>query len=779
MCHVNAEIIINDIKMKRHLLLVLFCFPGVIVWAQMIGGRVVDGNGNPLEFVNIVLMHSKDSVFVAGTISDNDGRFSFDKSGDLIKFSSIGYKPVVCSVIGRPEPVVMYEESNSLDEVVIKATLPKHKLTSDGIRTKVSGTTLSRAGTASDVLRNLPLVKEDGEGFSVFGKGTPSIYVNGRLVRDLTELERIKSDEIKNVEIITEPGARYNASVGCIIKIKTVSANGEGWGFSMYSDYFQADREDADAQLDVNYIRNKLDVFATLRFNHDNYWTRSTVSQSVFVDTLWSQKNFMLAEGRRQNALASVGVNYRINDSNIIGTRLQTVWNINNDETIGVVSTVLADNVFYDRWKNRENKAFSNPVQFDYNLYYEGKAGKFTFDYNFDMLIGGSNVFSDIDEYSETGEDRIVQSENEVDNKLFASRLIVGHPLFGGELYIGTEHSFINRMDNYVNFLEVVPSSYSRLKENYLSTFMEYSRRFRYGILKAGLRYEYVNFNYFDDGVYKPEQSRKYNQFFPNASFTTGLGKVGLQLSYVSKVKRPSFNQLSNNVFYGNRYTLQSGNPLLKPSVISNFGISALWKFVQLGMGYSIENDAIIYSAEQMEENQAVTKVMFKNLDKLKVATSYVSIAQEIGFWKPQITAGVRKQWLTVESNNEKVKMNKPLWSTSFNNSFKLPWDIVLSLNFSFQSKGDYQNVYLNTIQYIFNASVSKTFFNKRLGLQLKGYDILDGYRDGNLLYNRQMQMDILNCVDRRRVGISVKYKFNLGSKKYKGNNSLKQKERL
>lgn len=765
--------------MKRHLLLVLFCFSSIVALTQTISGRVVDGSGNPLEFVNIVLLQSKDSVFVAGTISDIDGRFSFDKSGDLIKLSSIGYRSVVCSVQGKIDPVVMCEESNALDEVVIKASMPKHKLTSDGISTKVSGTTLSCAGTASDVLRNLPLVKEEGDGFSVFGKGTPSIYVNGRLVRDLAELERIKSDDIKNVGVITEPGAKYDASVGCVIKIKTVSANGEGWGFSMYSDYFQADKEDASAQLDVNYIRNKLDMFATVRFDHDNYWTKSMVYQSVFVDTLWNQNNFMLAEGRRQNALTSIGVNYHINDSNIIGTRLQTGWHIDSDETTKVESTVLADNVFYDRWKNNENKIFSNSPQFDYNLYYEGKVGKFTFDYNFDMLIGGSNVVSDIDEYSETGEDRIVQSENDVDNRLFASRLVVGHPLFGGELYVGAEHSFINRMDNYINYQDVVPSSYSRLKENYLSTFMEYNRKFRYGILKAGLRYEYVDFRYFDDGVYVPEQSRKYNQLFPNASFTTKLGKIGLQFSYVSKVHRPNFSQLSNNVFYGNRYTLQSGNPLLKPAVISNFGISALWKFLQMGVVYSIENDAIIYSAEQMENNQAVTKVMFKNLDMLKVATSFISIAPETGFWTPQITAGVRKQWLTVESNGEKVKMNKPLWNTSFNNSFKLPWDIVLSLNFSFQSKGDYQNVYLNTTQYILNAYVSKTFFNKRLSLQLKGYDLLDGYRDGNLMYNRQMQMDILNRVDRRKVGISVKYRFNLGSKKYRGNNYLNQKDRL
>lgn len=235
--------------MKRHLLLIWFCLSGIISWAQMISGRVVDVNGNPLEFVNIILLQSKDSVFVAGTISDNDGRFIFNKSGDLIKFSSIGYKSIVCFANGKLDPVVMYEETNSLDEVVIKANLPKYKLTNDGIRTKVSGTTLSKAGTASDVLRSLPLVKEEDEGFSIFGKGTPSIYVNGRLIRDLTELEKIKSDDIKNVEVITEPGARYDASVSCVIKIKTVSFNGEGWGFSMYSDYFQADKEDAAVQL--------------------------------------------------------------------------------------------------------------------------------------------------------------------------------------------------------------------------------------------------------------------------------------------------------------------------------------------------------------------------------------------------------------------------------------------------------------------------------------------------------------------------------------------------
>lgn len=766
--------------MKRHLLGLCYWLVGVSLCAQTICGRVVDVKGKPVEFVNIVLSEAVDTSFIAGTITDAEGRFSFDRTGGILKFSSIGYRPVVCSTESLPDPVVMVEESNLLNEVVVKAALPKHKLTHDGIRTNVSGTSLSAAGTASDVLRNLPLVKEEEDGFSVFGKGTPSIYVNGRLVRDLTELEKIKSDDIKNVEVITEPGSRYDASVGCVIKIKTVSPQGEGWGFSLYSDYFQADREDATGQLDVNYRKKKLDLFATARFSHDNYWTKSTVSQAVYVDTLWNQSNRMRVEGDRQSFLNTLGGSFQLNDSNQIGTRLQTTFRFDSDEHTGVESTVLADKVFYDRWHNQEHKSVSNSPQFDYNLYYTGKTGKFTFDFNFDLLASGSKVFSDVEEYSETNEDRTVQSENNVRNRLVASRLVIGHPVGGGEFYGGAEHSYINRMDNYENFQQVVPSSYSRLKENYLSSFAEYSRRFRYGILKAGLRYEFVDFRYFDQGVYVPGQSRKYSQFFPNASFSTQIGKVGLQLSYTSKVKRPTFSQLSNNVFYGNRYTLQTGNPLLKPSVTHALGILGLWKWVQAGVVYSVEKDAIIYSAEQLEENQAVTKVMFKNLDKLKVATSYLSVSPEIGIWSPQLTVGMRKQWLSVESNGVLVNMNKPLWNTSFNNSVRLPGGVVLSLNFSFQSKGDYQNVYLNTTQYILNASLTKTFMNKALSVQLKGYDLLDGYRDGNLLYNRQMQLDILNRTDRRKVGISVKYKFNVGKNKYKGTDAgSRQKSRF
>lgn len=753
--------------MKKLLLLFAFCMTGFNVSSQILKGKVVDNHQKPLEFVNIVLLGLPDSTFIAGTISDSEGCFSFDTEGDLLRFSSIGYTNVVRESNALTSPVVMTEETNKLDEVVIKGRLPKYKQTDDGLRTNVSGTTLSQAGTANDVLRNLPLVKEEEDGFSVFGKGVPQIYINGRILRDKTELERIKSSDIKNVEIITDPGAKYDASVGCVIKIKTITPQGEGLGFALHADYLQAEREDINSQMDINYRKQKWDLFGTLKFSRDHYWKKSTVSQSVYVDTLWNQSNTMRTDGKNQDFLASAGFNYQFNDSNQIGTRLQTHWYLDTNEKTGVESLVLANNHYYDRWQNKENKRISHTPLYDYNLYYNGKVGEWSLDYNFDLLINGNDTYSNVNEQSEINEDRIVQSENNVKNRLFASRFVIGHPFLKGQVYGGMEHSFVNRTDNYINFQNIVPSSYSQLKENYLSSFIEYSQQVRIGLLKAGLRYEFVDFKYFDQGIHQPDQSRRYSQFFPNVSFATRVGKTDIRLEYTTKVKRPSFSQLSNNVFYGNRYTLQTGNPLLRPSVINNIGLAGLWKMIQFGLFYSVEHDAIIYSAEQLPENQAVTTVMFKNLDKLRVATSFISVAPEIGIWSPQITTSIRKQWLTVVSNHEQVKMNKPLWNASFNNTLRLPWDILLSLNFSFQSKGDYQNVYLNTCQYILNASISKTFLDKRLSIQLKGYDLLDGYRDGNLLYNKQMRMDILNRDDRRKIGLSIKYKFNVGKSKY------------
>ena len=107
----------------------------------------------------------------------------------------------------------MQPDAALLGEVVVQGQRPAHKLGREGLITSVDGTILSRLGTAEDVLRNVPGVRSKDDGLEVFGKGKPLIYINNRLMRDASELNELKSQDIISVEVITNPGAKYDASV--------------------------------------------------------------------------------------------------------------------------------------------------------------------------------------------------------------------------------------------------------------------------------------------------------------------------------------------------------------------------------------------------------------------------------------------------------------------------------------------------------------------------------------------------------------------------------------
>lgn len=85
------------------------------------------------------------------------------------------------------------------------------------------------------MLNHIPGVQGKDGAYSVFGKGTPSIYLNGRLVRDLSELERLGSENIARVEVLNNPGVQYDASVKAVIRIRTARPVGEGLGLDVRS----------------------------------------------------------------------------------------------------------------------------------------------------------------------------------------------------------------------------------------------------------------------------------------------------------------------------------------------------------------------------------------------------------------------------------------------------------------------------------------------------------------------------------------------------------------
>jgi len=605
--------------------------------------------------------------------------------------------------------------------------------------------------------------------FSVFGKGDAKIYINNREMRDESELDNLNSEDIREVEIITNPGAQYDASVKAVIRITTVKKVGDGFSFDVRSSYWQSQNTDLTEQLNLNWRKNGLDLFGTFYYNHNEWIQDSKIRQNTFVDTLWTQENTLYISGINEVLRGIAGVNYEISPKHYAGIKYTLSGYPPSEHKSTLNSTVLADDVFFDKWKSIEKKKDQNKPAHRMNVYYNGTFGDLNVDFNADFFSNRQQSNSSVTETSQEYDDRTVNSENNVKNRLVASKLILSYPVLGGKFSLGNENTDTYREDDYRNKENIVAASNAIIKERNNRFFMEYSRSVPIGQFSAGLRYENVYSDYFSNDVKMEEQSRRYGQWFPNLSFSTILKGVNLQASYTAKTKRPSYRQLSSNVFYGNRFLLQTGNPFLKPSVIHDVTLVSTWKFVQFMASYKNEKDAVIYWTEQMEENPAISVLAYRNLEKLPSLTTFLTLSPTFGIWSPQLSGGFIKQWVTIISNNKPVKLNKPLPIASLNNSFRFPNEFILTLDANYQGKGDVQNVYLTEHRLRVNLGVTKSFFDERLRVELKGHDLFRGHKDGNLLYNDRMELYQLNLYDSREIELTVRYRFNSAKSKYKG----------
>ncbi|MCW4075402.1 TonB-dependent receptor domain-containing protein [Segatella copri] len=660
--------------------------------------------------------------------------------------------------------------SKELGEVVVKAHLPQYKKTHEGLLTNVAGTVLSKMGTAEDVLKHVPSIVKKKDGYEVVGKGTPIIYINGRKMQDISELDNIKSSDIKSVEVIQNPGATYDASVNAVIKIKTIKKKGEGFGFDTRSVYWYNKHDNTIQQVNMNYRHNGLNLFTTYKFSDATWMQKATYEQAVHVDTLWQQHNNNEVTGRIESHRLISGFSYDFNANHSIGARYTLTSPGYSRSKDFFDSQVTADDKFYDYIKTDGLTVDKDNPSHQLNAYYNGTLGKTTIDLNTDLYFSTNRAYAYSDEQSQEHDSRNINSKNRVSNKMVATKLVITSPLLGGNLSYGAEYIHTRRNDDYeVNRTDLLTNSYSKLEEQTASPFIQYARLTPIGNITAGLRYEYVRFKYYDAGIYQPEQSRSFRNLFPTISYGAKIGKVMAQLSYSVKTSRPSYSQLSNNVSYMNRFTRQTGNPYLDNETNHRVELSGVWKFIQFMVNYRDSRNAIIYWAEQIPGNEAITMISRKNVKSLKNMTAYISAAPKIGIWAPQINLGMQKPWFTLHTDVASYRLNRPIFMGNFNNALSLPCGITLNVDYRYQSKGNTMNVYLAKEQHVLDVSISKSFLKDALTLEIKGNDLLYKCWDADLLYNQKMELLQVSKRGTRDLQLTLRYKFNTTRSKYKG----------
>ena len=764
--------------MNRRITFLCMCLLATFaLQAQTFTGKVVDEKSQPLPYANVVLLSLPDSAFVAGTVSDESGSFTLrsEKPDLLLRVSSIGYATLYNKVEKSDLGIIqLLPDAQLLGEVVVKGDLPKVQLKGDAQVTNVQGTILEKAGTGNDLLSKLPGVSADEGAVNVFGSGAAEIYINGRKMRNASELDQLSSDNVKRVEVVRNPGARYDATVKAVVRIYTKKAQGEGFGFdNRFSTNYRYGWSALD-QFNFNYRKGGFDLSGMLFGSHSYNEDNKILTTETYLDKYWKQVNDIQSHSRSQDLSAMLSLNYQFNENHSMGVRYDFDRTPNRKWLISpMYSEVYQDGELYERNTSRGRQKMPATTH-SLNVYYNGQAGEWNIDFNSDGMWSYSKNLQDMNEqYTPAGgtlQEQHVTSYNKDENTLYAAKLIVSRPLWGGNFSFGGEYTYTDRVNTYVNYQGILADDDSNIEESAASAFLEYARSFGKLQAQVGVRYEHITSDYYEDGMRVDEQSRTYDNVFPTVALSLPVGKAQFSLSYTGSIERPSYWDLRSNVTYANRYTYESGNPLLQPSLINRLSLDASWKWIYFNARYTHTKDVMVQtSAAYSEDDPTITLLIHDNKYDLDNFNATLSFSPTIGIWSPRLTLMYLQQWYKVDMPHGTQKnFNNPIGNFTWNNNFRLPLGFILDADFSLQTTGDMKCYHVADVLWAANLYLSKSFFNERLSLQLQATDLFNSNDFDFFVYsgNRVLGFDQQS---RRRFTLTLRYKFNAAKSKYKG----------
>ena len=783
----------------KYLKLALLILASVMSWASYaqtreISGKVVDADGADLQFVNVVLLSLPDSTIMTGAMTDEQGMFRLSAGTDqgVVQFSNLGYRTVCLPLVEVDGQVVrLSEDSHFLDKAVVRAVMPKTKLTGNSMITTIQGTVLGNSGTAHEILSKVPGMTRRDDELEVIGKGKPVFYLNGRKIQDKEELKILHSSEIQNVEVITNPGALYDAAISAVVRIRTVKTQGEGFGFNVNLGNDQDlvyGYSDPGTTLNMKYRYNSIDVFGMV-----NYADKNTVNISQPVQKSWFTNNGQLininqnstwfSHNLNHNLNANLGLNWQISQNHSVGVRVETRNNFNpaGDYTINnmVDFRNLADSSadYADDSVTEGRETICMPYYWTGNAYYNGQAGKLNIDFNVDFVTRKNGKVTDLSETGTRGESQM-RNESENTSELWATKLVFSYPVWKGQLQAGTEMSFVDRSNSFSMTGYPLPSTDSDVKEKNVAGFVNYAFRLdRIGNLNAGLRYEHVGFDYED--ILNPDQSltRYTDDFFPSLSWSNQFGRFRTSLAYSAKVARPGYNRLNENINYMNSFSLEQGNSKLKNETIYEVSSNVGYQWLNLFAAYERRDNTLTQGAS-LYNDQGVIVIRQINLESpLRNVAAFLSASPTFGCYSPNWTIGIQrffyKQTLPDPSHPDGQRIltaKKPVMFMDFNNAFRFKGSWQLEANLNVMTKGDMMQFAFLRDTYNLGLVVQKCWLkNDALCLRISMSDVLQKRLTEMFLDNGYFQLHQTSGGNYHRLNVTLRYTFNSSNNKYKG----------
>ena len=735
-------------------------------------GTIIDEQDLPVAYANIAILNPADSTLLGGGVSNESGYFAipYEQSTVLARISYIGYKTVYkqCSTenIGtiRLQPEIL-----TIRGVVVKGEIPQYKMTTGGMTVDIQNSLLKDVGTADDVLSMLPRVQGEDGNFTVFAKGTPEIYINNKKVQNARELKQLKSTDIKSVDIITSPGAKYNAEVGAVIRIKTIRPQGVGVSVEAYSQVKYNEKWTTYDDATVKYRTGGLEVFGTLEFtngNHseDNTFTTDTYANGNHVSIRqFAPNSFWYTEMG-----GKLGGSYEFNEENSIGFSYDLNGSLYQGGEAVCEQTITRNNALEGNIDQFMGITAADRPHHAANIYYVGKAGKLGIDFNGSWIWKKTSRDQVSIECSQQLTDQDIHTYNVNRNNMLAGKLVLTYPIWKSELSFGSEATRSRSHGTYHNVELVVPPSDDEIRESNIAGFAEYQMKLGEWSISSGLRYEAVNSDYYSFGEYQTEPSRKYRDLFPNLSVGWQKNKWGIQLSYDKRISRPSYQSLNSNVQYDNRYEYEGGNPLLRPSIKQNLDLNVTYSWLNFTAGYSHSKDIRLSFGSLYQEGTEITIWTNRNFDKFESYNASLTASPKFGFYSPTLTLSYFQQNFDTKAYGLDTKLNKPEWQFNFRNWFTIDKTTKAMLYLHYSTSHDYGFAHY-AHEFNINARLQKTFLDGSLTAALFANDIFRNLRERWTVYYPVNTTAKDAYVYTRYVGLSLSYNFNTTRSKYKG----------
>ena len=463
-------------------------------------------------------------------------------------------------------------------------------------------------------------------------------------------------------------------------------------------------------------------------------------------------------------------------------------YDFNTDHSVGLSFSsqhLLYNRFFTDMRQNYlKNGAFYGDVRlktdinekdkpvWELNTYYVGKVGKLGIDLNATLLRRASEDHVFGQEVSKELGDRTITTHSNEDRRMVAGKLVLTYPIWKGMLSGGSEVTSTESHGRNHNDEQIIPTADNEMDEKNVAGFAQYEMQLGQWRLNAGMRYEHVSTDYTSFGVWQPEPSRTYNDWFPNLSAAWQKGKWSAQLSYGKRITRPPYNMLSSIVIYDSRMLYEGGNPLLRPSVRKSIDFNLTYSWLNFMTGFTRENDFFTHVGNVYDEEKEIGIFQPDNFDHQDRVYATLVVSPKFGCWLPSATLHYYQQMFDAEKYGAPKKLNKPEFSFDLKNWFvfgensQSPTKVLLQVSYSGSNHWGFMYRGSN---FEVNARLQKSFLKGRLTGSLYANDIFRTARTKVTTYYAigKTAQDVYNYT--QCVGLTLNYNFNATRSKYKG----------